>query len=125
MVPKFSGQDLEGTLGVNIGFYDTGYPSMTLCDERGDRCLTVDYQGYVPNLHVAVPMEYTWDIEVLFDKGVILSHKPVKTVLEDSEPIGLFQLSHRGALEALKTAEKYYSADPYLLGCYWLLNIQL
>lgn len=114
MVPKLSGQELEGTLGVNIGFYDTGHPSMTLHDERGDRCLTVDYQGYVPNLHVAAPMEYTWDIEVLFDKGVILSRKPVKTVLQDSEPIGLFQLSHRGALEALKTAEKYYSADPYV-----------
>lgn len=112
MVPKFSGQDLEGTLGVNIGFYDTGHPSMTLRDERGDRCLTVDYRGYVPNLHVAVPMGCTRDIEVLFDKGVILSRKPVKTVLHDSESIGLFQLSHRGALEALKTAEKYYSADP-------------
>lgn len=114
MVPKFLGQDLEGTLGVNIGFYDTGHPSMNLRDERGDRCLTVDYRGYVPNLHVAVPMGYTRDIEVLFDNSVILSRKPVKTVLHDSEPIGLFQLSHRGALEALKTAEKYYSADPYV-----------
>ena len=107
-------QGQEEPLGVDIGFYETGYPSMTLRDERGDRCLTVDYQGYVPNLHVAVPMEYTWDIEVLLDKGVILSRKPVKTVLKDSEPIGLFQLSHRGALETLKTAEKYYSTDPYV-----------
>lgn len=107
-------QGQEEPLGVDIGFYDTGYPSITLRDGQGDRYLTVDYQGYVPNLHVAVPMEYTWDIEVLLDKGVILSHKPVKTVLQDSEPIGLFQLSHRGALEALKTAEKYYSTDPYV-----------
>ena len=52
----------EEPLGVDIGFYDTGYPSITLRDEQGDRCLTVDYRGYVPNLHIAVPRRSNTDL---------------------------------------------------------------
>lgn len=114
MVPKLSGQGLEGTLGVNIGFYNTGHPSIALRDQHGDRLLTVDYRGYVPNLHVAVPMGYTQDIEGLFDKGVICSCKPVKTVLQDGELIGMFQLTHRCVLEVFNVADEHYSALSYV-----------
>lgn len=104
----------EEPLCVDIGFYDTGYPSITLRDEQGDRCLTVDYRGYVPNMHIAVPMGCTRDIEVLRDKGVILSRKPVKTVLYDGEPIGMFPLAHRYVLEVFNVAEEHYSAGSYV-----------
>lgn len=104
----------EEPLCVDIGFYDTGYPSITLRDEHGDRCLTVDYRGYVPNMHIAVPMGCTRDIEVLCDKGVILSRKPVKTVLRDGEPIGMFPLTHRYVLEVFNAAEEHYSAVSYV-----------
>ena len=68
----------EEPLCVDIGFYDTGYPSITLRDEHGDRCLTVDYRGYVPNLHIAVPRRSNTDIELLREKGVIRSCNPCK-----------------------------------------------
>ena len=55
MVPKLSGQGLEGTLGVNIGFYNTGHPSIALRDQHGDRLLTVDYRGYVPKFTCCCP----------------------------------------------------------------------
>lgn len=107
-------QGQEEPLCVDIGFYDTGYPSIALRDEHGDRCLTVDYRGYVPNMHIAVPMGCTQDIEILCDKGVILSRKPVKTVLCDGEPIGMFPLTHRYVLEVFNAAEEHYSAVPYV-----------
>ena len=45
----------EEPLCVDIGFYDTGYPSITLRDEQGDRCLTVDYRGVCPQYAYCCP----------------------------------------------------------------------
>lgn len=114
MVSENPVQEYEEPLGVDIGFYSTGYPSITLRDEHGDRCLTEDYQGYVPNLHIAVQTGRVQDIEVLCDKGVICSCKPVKTVLQDGELIGMFQLAHRCVLEVFNVAEEHYSALSYV-----------
>lgn len=74
----------EEPLCVDIGFYDTGYPSITLRDEQGDRCLTVDYRGYVPNLHIAVPRRSHTDIELLREIGTMTHGKtraqaPIRT----------------------------------------------
>jgi len=74
----------EEPLCVDIGFYDTGYPSITLRDEQGDRCLTVDYRGYVPNLHIAVPRRSNTDIELLREIGTMTHGKtraqaPIRT----------------------------------------------
>lgn len=107
-------QDQEEPLGVDIGFYSTGYPSIALRDEPDIRCLTVDYLGYVPNLHVAIPIGCARDIKILCDKGVICSCKPVKTVLQDGELIGMFQLAHRCVLEVFNVAEEHYYALSYV-----------
>ena len=104
----------EEPLGVDIGFYDTGYPSITLRDEQGDRCLTVDYRGYVPNLHIAVPRRSNTDIELLREKGVIRSCNPVKTDFQGGEPVGVFPLTRRCVLEVFSAVTDHYSRVPHV-----------
>lgn len=104
----------EEPLCVDIGFYDTGYPSITLRDEHGDRCLTVDYRGYVPNLHIAVPRRSNTDIELLREKGVIRSCNPVKTDFQGGEPVGVFSLTRRCVLEVFSAVTDHYSRVPYV-----------
>lgn len=104
----------EEPLCVDIGFYDTGYPSITLRDEQGDRCLTVDYRGYVPNLHIAVPRRSNTDIELLREKGVIRSCNPVKTDFQGGEPVGVFPLTRRCVLEVFSAVTDHYSRVPHV-----------
>ena len=104
----------EEPLGVDIGFYDTGYPSITLRDEHGDRCLTVDYRGYAPNLHIAVPRRSHTDIELLREKGVIRSCNPVKTDFQGGEPVGVFSLTRRCVLEVFSVVTDHYSRVPHV-----------
>lgn len=105
-------QNQEEPLGVAIGFYETGYPSITLRDEHGDRCLTVDYRGYVPNLHIAVPRKSNTDIELLREKGVIRSCNPVKTDFQGGEPVGVFPLTRRCVLEVFSAVTDHCSCVP-------------
>ena len=107
-------QNQEEPLGVAIGFYDTGYPSIALRGQHGDRCLTVDYQGYVPNLHIAVSRRSETDIRFLYERAVIRSCDPVKTVFQDGEPVGVFPLTRRGTFEVFAAATGHYSSESHV-----------